>query len=70
VAYPEGNPWAYNDETFAAARRVGYEVGFSYRGHTNPLPVANRFEIGRLAVACNMDAAALRSLACFPDQFS
>src|SRR2546423_13546941 len=61
VAYPEGNPWAYNDETFAAARRVGYEGGFSYRGHTNPLPVANRFEIGRFAGARHTCAAALRA---------
>jgi peptidoglycan/xylan/chitin deacetylase (PgdA/CDA1 family) len=70
VAYPEGNKWAYSDETFAVARRLGYEVGFSYRGHTNPLPLTNRFEIGRLAVACNMNGPALRSLACFPGQFS
>lgn len=70
VAYPEGNKWAYTDETFQVARRLGYEMGFNYMGQTNPFPPVNRFEIDRLAVAGDVSAAGLRSLVCFPDPFS
>lgn len=50
IAYPEGMERSFNPAVFAAVRRAGYRLGFSYIPGTNVLTHLDRFAVRRLAV--------------------
>lgn len=69
VSYPVGSAATYTPETCKIAGEVGFELGFTFRPHSNPLPLKSPLEIGRFAVDADMGTGALRSMTCFPRLF-
>jgi peptidoglycan/xylan/chitin deacetylase (PgdA/CDA1 family) len=70
VSYPDGGRSTYDADTLQLVKALGYRVGFNYVREVNVLPIANPFEVGRLAVFDDMGGHRFRSLACFPQYFS
>lgn len=66
VAYPVGDGSAYTAQSCEIARDVGYRLGFNFVRRTNRFPLANPWDIGRLAVDSDITAFGVKSRACFP----
>jgi peptidoglycan/xylan/chitin deacetylase (PgdA/CDA1 family) len=64
VAYPVGEDTSYTPLTCSIAESIGYQFGFNYLRKTNPLPIPNPYDIGRLGVQENVAVAGFKSLVC------
>jgi hypothetical protein len=60
LAYPVGNPLAFNADTKAAAEACGYRLAFSYYGGVNRVGSIDRWNVRRMPVEAGMSVARIR----------
>ena len=70
MSYPVGNLDAWNATVIEEARAAGFQAGCSYVSGTNPVMPRSWWDLRRLAVEREMDAAWFASMMAVPEAFS
>lgn len=70
VSYPVGNIDAWNATVIDEAKSAGFRAGCSYVSGTNPVAPRSWWDLRRLAVEREMDAAWFASMLAVPEAFS
>lgn len=70
MSYPVGNLDAWNDTVIEEARAAGFQAGCSYVSGTNRVVPRSWWELRRLAVEREMNAAWFASMMAVPEAFS
>ncbi len=70
IAYPVGDPSAFDDRVIETARATGYQAGCSYISGTNLLAAPCRFALRRLAVERTMGLGWLHAMLTLPEWLS
>ncbi len=70
LSYPVGNIDAWNTTVIDEARAIGFQAGCSYVSGTNPVLPRSWWDLRRLAVEREMDAAWFASMLAVPEAFS
>jgi peptidoglycan/xylan/chitin deacetylase (PgdA/CDA1 family) len=69
ISYPVGGSDAYDAEVMAATRESGYRLGCSYLAGVEPLRPESRYELRRIPVERQMDAAWFEGMLALPEVF-
>jgi peptidoglycan/xylan/chitin deacetylase (PgdA/CDA1 family) len=70
ISYPVGGHDAFDDDVIAAARAASFRIGCSYVSGDNPGRPANRFDLRRIHVESDLDAAWFSAMTAWPTPFT
>lgn len=70
LSYPVGGRDAYDSTVIGLAREAGYRLACSYVAGTDPVVDASRYQMRRLPIERQMDAAWFRAMMALPEVFS